>query len=121
MENQQLRRTKTKTGVVVGNKMDKTASISVDRLILEPRFKKYVKRSKKFLAHDEKNECEVGDIVRIRETRPFSKRKSWKVIDIIKKAVGKGVGLKEGGSIPPIPGPLLQREKKRKKQKPLRK
>ena len=96
MENLQQRRIKTKTGVVVSNKMDKTATVSVDRLLLEQRFKKYVKHSKKFLVHDAKNECEMGDLVQIKETRPISKRKTWAIVKVLKRAEGKGIELKEG-------------------------
>ena len=74
-------------GVVVSNKMQKTISVRVDRLKKHPKYLKYLKTHQKFLAHDEKEECNVGDTVRIQETRPLSKRKNWKVIEVIKKGV----------------------------------
>ena len=76
---------KTNVGVVVSDKMDKTVVVSVERLVKHPRYEKYVKRTKKFKAHDENNECQVGDVVRIMETRPLSKTKRWRVVEIIEK------------------------------------
>ena len=75
------------TGVVVSDRMDKTVVVKVERFVQHPRFKKYVKRSKKYYAHDEKNECRVGDLVEIEETRPLSKLKRWRVVRIIKRSV----------------------------------
>lgn len=92
-ENRIAVKAKTKTGVVVSDAMNKTAVVRVERRILEPRFKKYIRRHKKFLAHDEKNECETGDVVEIRETRPISRRKSWKVVAVVKKGKGKEIAL----------------------------
>ncbi|OGQ04003.1 MAG: 30S ribosomal protein S17 [Deltaproteobacteria bacterium RIFCSPLOWO2_01_44_7] len=86
---------KTKVGTVVSDAMDKTVVVRVERRVLEPEFKKYVSRRKKFFAHDEKNECSVGDVVRIEETRPLSRHKSWRVVQIVKKGFGKEVALKE--------------------------
>jgi len=77
---------KTRIGVVVSDKMDKTAVIAVERLIKHPVYKKYIKRTTKFKAHDQKNECQVGDIVKIMETRPLSKTKRWRVVEILEKA-----------------------------------
>lgn len=73
-------------GKVVSDKMDKTVVVVVETLVQHPLYKKYIRRRKKYYAHDEKNECEVGDIVRIMETRPLSKLKRWRVVEIIKKA-----------------------------------
>jgi small subunit ribosomal protein S17 len=73
-------------GKVVSNKMDKTASVVVERRYKHPLYGKYVKRSSKFLVHDEKNECSPGDTVRIAETRPLSRRKCWRLVEIIEKA-----------------------------------
>ena len=70
---------KSRVGFVVSDKMDKTVSVEVERKVLHPLYKKYVRRYSKFLAHDEKNEFKVGDRVRILETRPLSKRKRWRV------------------------------------------
>ena len=75
-----------KIGVVTSSKMQKTVVITVERQIIHPLYKRVVRRSKNFLAHDEKNECHVGDWVRIRETRPLSSRKRWRVVKILAKA-----------------------------------
>lgn len=77
---------KSRVGIVVSNRMDKTAVISVERLVKHPFYKKYIKRTSKFKAHDNANECQVGDKVKIMETRPLSKTKRWRVIEIIEKA-----------------------------------
>jgi len=73
-------------GIVVSDKMQKTVVVKVERLKLHPRFKRLYKVHKKFKAHDEKNECRVGDVVVIEETRPLSKEKRWRVVEIIKRA-----------------------------------
>ncbi len=78
---------KTQTGVVISDKMDKTVLVQVDRLVRHPMYKKYVRRRAKYAAHDETNSCKVGDRVLIRETRPFSKTKRWRVSEILEKAV----------------------------------
>ncbi|HVO83372.1 MAG TPA: 30S ribosomal protein S17, partial [Syntrophobacteria bacterium] len=70
---------KTQTGVVISDKMDKSVVVQVDRLVRHPMYKKYVRRRAKYVAHDETNSCKVGDRVLIRETRPFSKTKRWRV------------------------------------------
>lgn len=77
---------KTKTGIVSSDKMDKTITVLVNRRKKHPLYGKYIIRSKKFLAHDEKNECRVGDRVSIMETRPLSKRKRWRVVEILERA-----------------------------------
>ena len=82
METIQGRRT-TKVGVVVGNKMKKTVTVLVERQVRHPLYKKIVKRRKKFLVHDEYEKCQVGDLVKIVETRPLSKRKRWRVKEIV--------------------------------------
>lgn len=82
---------KAMSGVVVSNKMDKTAVVLVVYNILHPLYKKYIKRSKKFKAHDEKNECQIGDIVKIGNSRPLSKQKCWKVIDIVSRSKTGGM------------------------------
>ncbi len=76
---------KTRVGVVVSNKMDKTVVVAVERLVKHPLYKKYIKRTKKFKAHDERNECQVGDKVKIMEARPLSKTKRWRVVEILEK------------------------------------
>ncbi len=68
------------TGVVVSNKSDKTVSVSVVRKIMHPVYKKYIKRTKKYAAHDEKNSCQIGEVVKIQESRPISKSKRWILI-----------------------------------------
>ncbi|MBF0093740.1 MAG: 30S ribosomal protein S17 [Alphaproteobacteria bacterium] len=67
-------------GVVVSDKMDKTVVVRVERRVMHPIYKKFIQRSKKYAAHDEDNRCKIGDVVRIRECRPISKRKSWEVV-----------------------------------------
>lgn len=74
-------------GEVVSTKMDKTIAVRVDRMVAHPIYKKYVRKSTKFLAHDEGNECREGDTVAIEECRPLSKRKSWRLQRIIERAV----------------------------------
>ena len=76
---------KTMTGVVVSNKMDKTVVVKVERRFAHPVFKKVVKTTKKYKVHDEKNECVEGDFIRIQETRPLSKEKRWRLMDIVSK------------------------------------
>jgi len=73
-------------GIVVSDKMDKTVSVAVERRTQHPLYKKTIKKTNTFKAHDEKNECGKGDKVRIMETRPLSKTKRWRVVDIIEKA-----------------------------------
>jgi len=67
-------------GVVVSDKMDKTVTVKVERRIMHPLYKKFIRRSKKYAAHDEANVCKVGDIISIRECKPISKRKKWEVL-----------------------------------------
>ncbi len=74
---------KTMTGFVVSNKMDKTVVVRVERKFSHPVFKKVVKTTKKYKVHDEKNECLEGDFIRIQETRPLSKQKNWRLLDVI--------------------------------------
>lgn len=80
------RRRQEKVGVVTGTKMEKTVTVRVERQFIHPFYKKTVRRSKKFLAHDEKKECQVGDRVRIEETRPLSRRKRWRVVEVLSRA-----------------------------------
>jgi len=77
---------KTRTGVVRGNKMDKTITVAVERRVKHPIYGKFVKKTTRFHAHDEKNECTIGDIVKIMETRPLSKTKRWRLVEIVEKA-----------------------------------
>jgi small subunit ribosomal protein S17 len=78
---------KVQQGVVLSNKMDKTVVIGVTTKKAHPLYGKYVTRTRKFVAHDEKNECGVGDTVKIMETRPLSRTKRWRVVNIVEKAV----------------------------------
>ncbi len=73
-------------GVVVSDKMDKTVVVMVERLVEHPLYKKYIRRRKKFMAHDEENACRIGDKVLIEETRPLSKHKRWRVRQILERA-----------------------------------
>lgn len=77
---------KVRVGVIVSDKMVKTRVVQVETLALHRRYKKYIKRKKKYYAHDEKNETKVGDVVKIMETRPLSKMKRWRIIEIVRKA-----------------------------------
>ncbi len=77
---------KTRIGVVTSNRMEKTITVSVERRVKHPIYGKFVKKTTKFHAHDEKNECTVGDTVRIMETRPLSKTKRWRRVEVVEKA-----------------------------------
>lgn len=77
---------KTRIGRVVSNKMDKTIVVAIETLVRHPLYKKSVKRTTKFKAHDENNECNIGDTVKIMETRPLSKEKRWRLVEIIERA-----------------------------------
>lgn len=77
---------KERTGVIVSNKMDKSIVVQVTRREKHPVYGKFVKKSAKFIAHDEKNECNIGDTVRIMETRPISKNKCWRLVEIVERA-----------------------------------
>lgn len=84
MEERNLR--KERTGVVVSNKMDKSITVAVKRKVKHPMYGKFVNKTTKFVAHDEKNDCNPGDTVKIMETRPLSKTKRWRVVEIIERA-----------------------------------
>jgi small subunit ribosomal protein S17 len=84
MEQRNIR--KTRIGVVSSSAMDKTINVMVERRFRHPIYGKFIKKSRKFLAHDEKNECNVGDTVRIMETRPLSKNKRWRLVEILERA-----------------------------------
>ena len=77
---------KTRVGVVVSDKMDKTITVSVEDFVRHSLYGKAVKRTKKFKAHDEENQCNIGDRVRIMETRPLSKDKRWRLVEVVEKA-----------------------------------
>lgn len=86
-DNQTQRRKKTLIGIVISDKMDKTVTVLVERLTQHSTYKKYIRKRKKFKAHDEQNACRIGDKVLIVESRPLSKDKHWRVREIIEKAV----------------------------------
>ena len=77
---------KVRTGIVASDKMDKTIVVSVERRIKHPVYGKYIKRTNKFRVHDQENACNIGDFVKIAETRPLSKSKRWRLVEIIEKA-----------------------------------
>ncbi|MFD2246195.1 30S ribosomal protein S17 [Pontibacter ruber] len=84
MEERNLR--KERSGKVVSNKMDKSITVLVESRMKHPMYGKFVSKSTKFMAHDENNECNIGDTVRIQETRPLSKSKNWRLVEIIERA-----------------------------------
>ena len=77
---------KTRIGTVSSNKMEKTITVAVERKVKHPIYGKFLNKTTKFHAHDEKNECTIGDVVRIMETRPLSKTKRWRLVEVIEKA-----------------------------------
>ncbi|MCS6819170.1 MAG: 30S ribosomal protein S17 [Chitinophagales bacterium] len=77
---------KERTGIVTSDKMDKTITVAIERRVKHPIYGKFVKQTKKFKAHDEKNEAKIGDTVRIMETRPLSKTKRWRLVEIVERA-----------------------------------
>jgi small subunit ribosomal protein S17 len=77
---------KTRIGVVVSDKMEKTITVAAERKVKHPKYGKFMKSTKKFATHDEKNECKIGDTVKIMETKPLSKNKRWRLIEIIERA-----------------------------------
>jgi small subunit ribosomal protein S17 len=76
---------KTRVGIVSSNKMDKTITVKVERKIKHPLYGKFLKKTTSFHAHDEKNECSIGDIVKIMESRPLSKTKRWRLVEVVEK------------------------------------
>jgi small subunit ribosomal protein S17 len=84
MEERNLR--KTRVGTVVSDKMEKTITVTEVRKVKHPKYGKFMKYTKKFTTHDEKNECKIGDTVKIMETKPMSKNKRWRLIEIIERA-----------------------------------
>ena len=77
---------KTRIGLVTSNRMDKTITVAVERKVKHPIYGKFVKKTTKFHAHDDKNECTIGDMVRIMETRPMSITKRWRLVEVVEKA-----------------------------------
>ena len=84
MEKRNLR--KERIGVVTSDKMEKSIVVSVERKVKHPKYGKFVKKTTRFVAHDENNDCHVGDTVRIMETRPLSKSKNWRIVEIVERA-----------------------------------
>jgi small subunit ribosomal protein S17 len=82
-ENQDQRQARRTVGRVVSDKMDKSVTVSVERLVKHPVYGKYIRRTTKILAHDEGNQCKEGDVVAISECRPISKNKSWRVVEVV--------------------------------------
>jgi small subunit ribosomal protein S17 len=78
---------KVRIGQVTSDKMDKTIAVAVVRQVKHPVYKKYVKKTIKLMAHDEKNECQEGDIVKITETRPLSRRKRWRLVEVVERKI----------------------------------
>ena len=79
-------KTRTMSGRVISNKMDKTITVMVERLVKHPIYGKYIKRSSKLFAHDEQNQCQEGDIVAITSCRPISKNKTWKLVEVVERS-----------------------------------
>ena len=77
---------KERVGVVASSKMEKSITVVIERKVKHPKYGKFVKKTSKLVAHDEKNECNEGDTVRIMETRPLSKRKNWRLVEIVERA-----------------------------------
>ena len=86
MEKRKRNLRKERVGIVLSNGMDKSIVVNVERKVKHPIYGKFVKSSSKFMAHDEKNECNVGDTVKIMETRPMSKNKNWRMTEVLEKA-----------------------------------
>jgi len=86
MENTDRNLRKTRVGIVVSNKMDKTVVLSIKERVKHPLYKKTISRVRKLMAHDENNECNIGDKIKVAETRPLSSRKCWRLVEIIEKA-----------------------------------
>ena len=84
METRNIR--KERTGTVVSNKMEKSIIVAVKRKVKHPIYGKFVNKTRKFVAHDDENTCNIGDVVKIMETRPLSKNKSWRLVQIIERA-----------------------------------
>ena len=84
MEKRNLR--KERIGIVASDKMDKSIVVSVERKVKHPKYGKFVKKTTKFVAHDENNDCHAGDTVKIMETRPLSKSKNWRLVEVIERA-----------------------------------
>jgi small subunit ribosomal protein S17 len=95
-------------GRVTSDKMDKTVTVLVDRRVMHPIYKKFIRRSKKYAAHDEANLCKIGDAVRIEECRPISKRKTWQVIERNGSRLGDGTATPAAAAPPPEAAPQTE-------------
>ena len=82
-EKASIRRT---VGRVVSNKMQKSVTVSIERLVKHPQYKRYIRRRKKYMIHDDENQCRIGDTVRFMETRPLSKSKRWRLVEVVERA-----------------------------------
>lgn len=89
-------------GEVVSDRMQKTITVRVERRVRHPMYERVVKRSKKFHAHDERNQCKIGDIVRIIETRPLSKTKRWRLLEVVRRQVEAAVPVAEAAEEPEV-------------------
>ena len=92
MEDSARQRKTTKIGTVIGKKMKKTVTVQVERQVRHPLYKKIIKKQRTFLAHDEYEKCKIGDVVRIIETRPISRRKRWRVMEIVGLSTSHEIG-----------------------------
>ncbi len=81
---------RTLTGKVVSNKMDRTITVAVERRVKHPMYGKYIRRTTKYKAHDQENQCHEGDVVTITECRPLSKNKNWRLVDVVESAASRG-------------------------------
>ena len=86
LEEKRRGKRKLRVGKVVSTKMQKSISVMIEKTVKHPIYKKYYKKTSKFMAHDEKNECKVGDVVKIMETKPYSKNKRWRLVEVLEKA-----------------------------------
>ena len=98
MSENEKKRKVTKTGVVTSDKMDKSIVVQVDRIIMHKMYRRYIRRSAKFMAHDETNSCRIGDTVEIVESRPLSSRKRWRVKRVVRRAIGQTVATGEANA-----------------------
>ena len=89
-ENTSETKLRTLTGKVVSNKMDRTATVAVERRVKHPMYGKYIRRTTKYMVHDQENVCQQGDVVTITECRPISKNKSWRLVDVVESAASRG-------------------------------
>ena len=82
---QERNKRRTRVGKVLSNKMDKTIVVAIERRVRHPLYKKFITRTSKLVGHDEQNECQIGDVVKVVETRPLSKNKRWRLVEVVEK------------------------------------